>query len=647
MRIAMVSEHASPLAVLGGQDAGGQNVHVAQLSTALAARGHEVTVYTRRDAAHLPGRQPFAPGVEVVHVPAGPPRAVAKDELLPWMPDLAAWLATEWAAAPPDVVHAHFWMSALATRDAVRRLPSAVPAAVTFHALGVVKQRHQGADDTSPPGRLAIESRLVHDLDAVVATCRDEVRELLALGAPPEALHVVPCGVDLERFTPQGDHLVPWRQGAARLLCLGRLVERKGVETAIDALAGLPDAELVVAGGPAGDALADDADVRRLQAHALRSGVAQRVRFVGRVGADGAAALLRAADVLVAVPWYEPFGIVPLEAMACGTPVVASAVGGMLDTVEDGGTGVHVPPRDPDAVARAVRDLLASPQRRRRAGAAGVERMRAGYGWAAVAAQTEAVYDALVARVPQPRHLLVPVRVPDQPRATSAPPTEPDRHPRDPGGDPVSRPRGIPYTTLHEHLEDLAVGLASLAGQSDEIDEWGRALAGCLDGGRLLVAGNGGSAAEAQHLTAELVGRFEAERRPLSALVLHGDASTVTAVTNDYGGEEVFARQVQAHGRPGDVLLLLTTSGRSANLLRAAERARDCGVAVWAMTGPAPNPLSRMADRLIAVDARSVSSIQEAHLVAVHALCAAVERSLVTADLDLTGEAPAVVDVRS
>ena len=184
------------------------------------------------------------------------------------------------------------------------------------------------------------------------------------------------------------------------------------------------------------------------------------------------------------------------------------------------------------------------------------------------------------------------------------------------------------YGTLHDHLDDLSAGLADLVRQEREIEEWGRLLAGCLDGGRLLVAGNGGSAAEAQHLTAELVGRFEGERRPLSAIVLHGDTSTVTAVCNDYGGDEVFARQVEAHGRAGDVLLLLSTSGRSTNLLRAAERAREVDVEVWAMTGPLPNPLARMADRVIHVDAASTSAIQEGHLVAVHALCAAVERAL-------------------
>jgi phosphoheptose isomerase len=187
------------------------------------------------------------------------------------------------------------------------------------------------------------------------------------------------------------------------------------------------------------------------------------------------------------------------------------------------------------------------------------------------------------------------------------------------------------YLSLDQHLKDLAAGLAGLAEQSAEVERWGQHLATCLDGGRLLVAGNGGSAAEAQHLTAELVGRFEGERRPLSAIVLHGDTSTVTAVCNDYGADEVFARQVEAHGRTGDVLLLLSTSGRSTNVLQAAARAHGLGLEVWAMTGPAPNPLTRMADRAISVPAHSTSSVQEVHLVAIHALCAAVDRCLAVA----------------
>ena len=179
------------------------------------------------------------------------------------------------------------------------------------------------------------------------------------------------------------------------------------------------------------------------------------------------------------------------------------------------------------------------------------------------------------------------------------------------------------------HLDDLSRGLKSLQVGEPLLQEWGRRLAGVLvGGGRLMVAGNGGSAAEAQHLTAELVGRFADERAPMSAICLSAETSSLTAILNDYGAHEVFARQVQAHGRPGDVLVLLTTSGRSANLLRACERALGCGVEVWAMTGPAPNPLADMADAAFIVDASSTAAVQEVHLVAVHGLCAAVDANL-------------------
>jgi phosphoheptose isomerase len=185
---------------------------------------------------------------------------------------------------------------------------------------------------------------------------------------------------------------------------------------------------------------------------------------------------------------------------------------------------------------------------------------------------------------------------------------------------------------LSQHLAELRQALDSLAASGDLIEAWGRELATVLvGGGRLMAAGNGGSAAEAQHLTAELVGRFLEERRPLSALCLSAETSTLTAVLNDYGAEEVFARQVEAHGRPGDVLMLLSTSGRSPNVVRAAERAALCGVTVWAMTGPAPNPLAEKADAVLAVDAPSTGAVQEVQLVAVHALCAAVDANLAAA----------------
>jgi D-inositol-3-phosphate glycosyltransferase len=306
-------------------------------------------------------------------------------------------MAAEWTVRPPDVVHAHFWMSGLATRLAVRALRQEVPTLQTFHALGCVKRRFQGANDPSPPERLGIETDLLREMTAIVATCRDEVRELLALGADAERLHVVPCGVDLDRFRPDGPTLSPWSPGRQRLLSLGRLVERKGIESTIDALRYLPSAELVTAGGPDANDLASDRDARRLVARAEDQGVRDRVRLIGRVDPDAAAALLRAASLVLSVPWYEPFGIVPLEAMACGTPVIASAVGGMLDTVRPGRTGELVPARDPRAIARAVSDLLARPETLREMSSVSATHVRSRFSWATVAAETEDIYRRVTA----------------------------------------------------------------------------------------------------------------------------------------------------------------------------------------------------------------------------------------------------------
>src|SRR3954465_1558448 len=271
MRIAMVSEHASPLAALGGVDAGGQNVHVAALAEAVARRGAEGVGHTRRAAPGLPERVEMAPGVIVHHVDAGPPRPVPKDELLPYMGVFAEQLVEAWRSDRPDVVHAHFWMSGHAAMLAARERP--VPVVQTFHALGVVKRRYQGDDDTSPEERFRIERDLVRRADEIVATCTDEVFELVRLGAARSKLTVVPCGVDLELFSPDGPRRRR-RAGMRRILCVGRLVQRKGIGNVIEALAELPDTELLVAGGPPREDLAHDPEARRLPAVAQRGGVA-------------------------------------------------------------------------------------------------------------------------------------------------------------------------------------------------------------------------------------------------------------------------------------------------------------------------------------------------------------------------------------
>lgn len=391
LKIAMVSEHASPLAVLGGVDAGGQNVHVAELSAAMTRRGHDVTVYTRRDDPDLPERAVTPQGYTVVHVPAGPARVLPKDDILEYMGDFARFLDTQWERRRPDVAHAHFWMSGIATQLAARSRD--VPTVQTFHALGVVKRRHQGDQDTSPQARLKLEPLVAKQATWVAATCTDEVFELIHLGRSRTRISVVPCGVDLNRFTTEGP--VARRSAQHRIVAVGRLVPRKGFDTMIEALPTIPDAEYVIVGGPEAARLDTDPEVRRLRTLARELGVADRVVFTGALAREDMPAMLRSADVVTCTPWYEPFGIVPLEAMACGVPVVASAVGGMLDTVVHDVTGQLVTPRRPRELAEAVSMVLRDGFLRRSFGLAGRDRACARYSWDRIAADTLRIYDRL------------------------------------------------------------------------------------------------------------------------------------------------------------------------------------------------------------------------------------------------------------
>lgn len=395
--IALVSEHASPAAVLGGVDAGGQNVYVACLSAALARRGHQVTVYTRRDDRDAPRRFRMDANsgcsFEVVHIDAGPATPIDKDELLPHMDEFADALAVHLDAASFDLVHSHFWMSGRAAMAAVR--PVDLPLVHTFHALGTVKRRHQGIHDHSPPTRGRVERQLLVDADRIVATCGDEVRELLDMGGDRSSIDVVPCGYDNRVFRPEGN--VAPRGARHRIVAVSRMVPRKGLMEVVQAVSQIDDLELVIAGGPPLAQLDGDPQYHQLMELACGLGVADRVSCIGGVDQGTIAALDRSADLFVSVPWYEPFGIAPVEAMACGTPVVASAVGGLLDTVVDGATGVHVEPRDVDALARAVRGLLHDDETRSRLGARAAWRARREYAWDVVARRMDAVYTDVLA----------------------------------------------------------------------------------------------------------------------------------------------------------------------------------------------------------------------------------------------------------
>ena len=401
MRLAMISEHASPLAALGGEDSGGQNVYVAELARHLGAMGHRVDVFTRRDNALLPGVLPFSEGVRVVNLSAGPAKCVSKDDLFPFMAGFreAFYRFARKEPTAYDLVHANFWMSGWVACEAKRDL--GLPFAQTFHALGEIKKREQGARDTSPPERRAAEFRIVDEADRMLATCPAEVEDLVTLyDAAPSRLTLVPCGVDVRMFKPVD------RKEARRVLGLpdeptvvyvGRLVPRKGVDTLIEAFALLPrslDARLVVVGGEPGTE--SSPETVRLSALAEKLKVRGRMDFVGSRPQEELHCYYGAADVAVSVPHYEPFGMTPLEAMACATPVVGSKVGGIKTSVVDGESGYLVPPEDPKALAGCLLCLLSDGELRDRMGHAARRRVEKYYTWEHVAKLATATFSEIV-----------------------------------------------------------------------------------------------------------------------------------------------------------------------------------------------------------------------------------------------------------
>lgn len=410
MHIALISDHASPLALLGGIDSGGQNVYVDQLARQLGRAGHRVDVFTRSDNPRLPPVCRLERNVRVVHVPAGPPKPIAKERLLPHMYEFARRMVAfcSGRSRAYDLVHANFFMSGVAALRLKRELN--LPFVVTFHALGKVRRLHQKDADQFPPERIGIERLLVRSADRLIAECPQDSEDLITLyGADPRAIDVVPCGVDPADLRPGGP------EARARLglgltpdefvvLQLGRMVPRKGVDNVIRGIAALERnhgvrARLLVVGGEA-----DEPDplktpeIGRLAAIAEALGVRDRVIFTGRRARDRIGDYYSAADVFVTTPWYEPFGITPLEAMACGTPVIGSAVGGIKHTVIDEVTGFLVPPDDPDALAERLARFHRNPELARAFGRAGIRHVSSRYTWRKVAHDVAHTYESVLER---------------------------------------------------------------------------------------------------------------------------------------------------------------------------------------------------------------------------------------------------------
>lgn len=609
----MISEHASPLAVLGGVDAGGQNVYVAEVARELARIGQSVDVFTRRDDPVLPEVIEVSPGLRVINVDAGPAHFVPKEEMLPFMGRFTDEVIRHLEESPCDVVHANFFMSGLVACEVKKR--KGIPFAITFHALGKVRRRHQGPDDGFPEERMAIEDRICREADALVAECSCDRSDLLGhYDAPRDRLHVVPCGFDPETFAPVGRSLARELIGLPAdvpvVLQLGRMVRRKGIENVIRGFSRMrgrrsKEAVLLVVGGEGNDASAEATpEIGRLAELARSLGVGQRVIFTGRRSRNALPFYYSAADVFVTTPWYEPFGITPLEAMACGRPVVGADVGGIAFTVIDGKTGYLVPPENPDVLANRLDRLVDRPELAERLGQAGRRRVEASFTWEIVAKSLLDVF-ADIAGVPDGQ---------------------------------------IAAASLGARAFRRAFADARKVLEGTEDQAWASALeaAGVLRdaigaGGKVLAAGNGGSAADAQHFAAELVGRFEIDGRAgVPAIALCADSAVLTAWANDYGFDDVYARQVQALGSPGDVLVVMSTTGMSKNICRALEVARSSGVRTIALLGRNGGDAACLADHSIVVPAERTARIQEAHGVLLHAMAEIVDGLFLSSGSDVS-----------
>jgi D-inositol-3-phosphate glycosyltransferase len=410
VRIAWFSEHASPVALLGGEDAGGQNVYVDEVSRNLAHLGYAIDVFTRRDNPDVETIINWAPGVRVINLPAGPAEFHLKDELWPLMPAFRdAFLQfMRCDEARYDLIHGNFWMSGWVATELGHRL--SLPVVQIFHAMGKTKRRYQGRSDPSPRERIAVEARVIRNADRIIAQCPHEQAELIDdYKADPGKVVVIPSAVNTNVFHPVSRDEARACLGIDPdefvVVYVGRMLPRKDIRNVVRGVARLiacssattPRIRLLLVGG---DTTAPDPvatpEIGALQRLAAELGISEHVHFVGRRQQESLRYFYSAGDVAVTTPWYEPFGLTPLEAMACGRPVIGSAVGGITYTIADGKTGFLVPPRDPEELAARLHQLLEAPTLRARMGQAARRRVEREFTWSRVALRTASLYDTLL-----------------------------------------------------------------------------------------------------------------------------------------------------------------------------------------------------------------------------------------------------------
>lgn len=397
MRIALVAPSSDPFATHLDPRSAAEATRVISLARSLAAVGHRITVYARKDSDALPESAIAAPGVTIEHVPAGPAAPVPPDALTAHLPEFGNYLTQRWRRNRPDVVHAYSWTMGLAALAGARGL--GIPVVQTFGSLGGAEQRH-GLQETPSDARIRLEACIARTADVVLASSAEELADLARLGVPRAKIKVVPCGVDTGQFSPDGP--AAKRGAGVRLLAAEPLTEPDSLAIAVHALAEIPEAELVIMGGPEKAALGKNKAYKDLMRLAKTLRVANRLVFTGRIPETDLPALLRSADVLVSTAPYEPVGLMMLQAMACGTPVVAPATGATQDAIVDATTGLLLPPGvpHPGRLAALLRRLLGNTLRLEAYGIGAADRAKSRYSWERITRETLTAYAGCVRRPP-------------------------------------------------------------------------------------------------------------------------------------------------------------------------------------------------------------------------------------------------------
>jgi glycosyltransferase involved in cell wall biosynthesis len=393
MKIALVAQHTTPLDHRDTRQAP-ERARLRELTRRLADNGHQVTLYSEKTSPSLPDQAQLCDGVHVEHIGSGYPDEAGEvaDErgLLVRVPAFSGTLRDRLRGDRPDVVHAVRWTSGLAALAAARGMD--IPVVQSFQSLGVAERRHRRIAPDAGTERIRLEPAIGRSATAVLAGCTDEESDLARLGVPRRCIKIVPDGVDTTEFGPEGR--IAARNGRPRLVTVADLVPGDGIDTLLRALEKVPGAELIVAGGPPHRELRGHCEHARLSALAGSLGITDRVLFTGQVSRMALPPLLRSADLYVSSYEYEPSAMLSLQAMACGTPVVAPAVGGHADAVVDGTTGILVPPGRPALLAQRIRRLLAHPMLLEAYSVAAADRAQSRFSWERIARETLAVYDA-------------------------------------------------------------------------------------------------------------------------------------------------------------------------------------------------------------------------------------------------------------